>query len=494
MTASPDAAIAFFRNMFDRRSADELQTIARIKRLRERFMADKGLRDKIEANLDDPSKIFKEYGFDGDAEALRPIWDLKFAIEKGDEAAYADYPEAQIWKSWFTDLLAHRRMLFELGEMAEINPPFHAWRNRHILRNNSDLGKRNESITYPIIAYELCDGCSVGCWFCGISAEKFKGHAPYTEENATLWRGMLKVMVDLFGTAAQTGFCYWATDPMDNPDYPKYAEDHYHITGLFPQMTTAAPLKDVALTREVLALGEKYRCVINRFSILTLKILERVHAEFSADELLAVELVIQGKGSILGKAIAGRAMDHKDRISGDSGDTKVAVAEHGLGTVACVSGFLVNLPHRTVKLVTPCRASKRWPKGYRVYEEARFSTAQEYREVLEGMIARHMPESLPADTPLAFRSDLKFVPGDGFFELKGEVTTHKVKGLSCLGTAAPLIAGGDKTPGDIIARLTEEGTDIFSVTQVLQDLFNLGFIEDDPVVLGRTLSAENTHV
>ncbi len=483
MTASSDAAITFFRNMFDQRSADELRAIARIKRLRERFMADKPLRDKIEANREDLSKVFKEYGFDVDAQALRPVWDLKFVVEKGEEAAFADYPEAQVWKSWFNDLLAHRRMLFELGGMAEVNQPFHAWRNRNILRNNSDLGKRNESITYPIVAYELCDGCSVGCWFCGVSAEKFKGHLPYEEENAKLWRAMLKVMVDLFGDAAKTGFCYWATDPMDNPDYLKFAEDHYHVTGMFPQMTTAAPLKNLKLTREVMAQAAEHRCVINRFSILTPKILERVHAEFTADELLAVELVIQTKGSILGKAVAGRAMDHKDRVSGDSGDTEIAMSEHGLGTVACVSGFLVNLPHRTVKLVTPCRACEHWPKGYRVYEEASFSTAREYREILGGMITRHMPESLPADTPLAFRSDLEFVPGDDFFELKGEVTTHRVKGLSYLGDAAPIIAEGGATPSDVIARLMADGADIFSATQVLQDLFNLGFIEDDPAIL-----------
>ena len=183
------------------------------------------------------------------------------------------------------------------------------------------------------------------------------------------------------------------------------------------------------------------------------------------------------------KAVAGRAMDHKDRVSGDSGDTEIAMSEHGLGTVACVSGFLVNLPHRTVKLVTPCRACEHWPKGYRVYEEASFSTAREYREILGGMITRHMPESLPADTPLAFRSDLEFVPGDDFFELKGEVTTHRVKGLSYLGDAAPIIAEGGATPSDVIARLMADGADIFSATQVLQDLFNLGFIEDDPAIL-----------
>lgn len=30
---------------------------------------------------------------------------------------------------------------------------------------------------------------------------------------------MVGVASEMFGSAVRTGFCYWATDPMDNPHY-----------------------------------------------------------------------------------------------------------------------------------------------------------------------------------------------------------------------------------------------------------------------------------
>ena len=202
-------------------------------------------------------------------------------------------------------------------------------------------------ITHPILAFELSAGCSIGCWFCGISADRFRGNFPYTRENATLWRDILDHAVDLFGPGAQSGFCYWGTDPSDNPDYPKFLEDYYAITGLLPQTTTAAPLKDMALTREVMRLGEKHRCVINRFSILNLKMFEAVHAAFSAEELLGVELVMQNRESLIAKARVGRAKERQQKLESAGKPASIAGVESEQSTIACASGFLVNMVART---------------------------------------------------------------------------------------------------------------------------------------------------
>ncbi len=58
---------------------------------------------------------------------------------------------------------------------------------------------------------------SVGCWFCGLSADRFKGYYDYSKEHAELWHGVVGVASEMFGSAASTGVCYWATEPMDNP-------------------------------------------------------------------------------------------------------------------------------------------------------------------------------------------------------------------------------------------------------------------------------------
>src|SRR5205814_8046857 len=107
--------------------------------------------------------------------------------------------------------------------------------------------------------------------FCGVSAGRKGADFLYTPDNARLWRDVLAVLRRVVGPAAATGFCYWATDPLDNPDYERFALDVAEICGRFPQTTTAQPLKDPERTRALLALSVAHGCTINRFSILTLR-------------------------------------------------------------------------------------------------------------------------------------------------------------------------------------------------------------------------------
>ena len=134
--------------------------------------------------------------------------------------------------------------------------------------------------------------------------------------------------VELFGPAAQAGFCSWATDPSDNPDYPRFLEDYYAVTGALPQTTTALPLANLDFTRAVLRLSEHYRGLPNRFSILTLNAFDAVHETFTAEELLHVELVLLNRESLTSKAVAGRAQgaaadDDPGREGGASGQPRV---------------------------------------------------------------------------------------------------------------------------------------------------------------------------
>jgi len=164
-------------------------------------------------------------------------------------------------------------------------------------------------------------------------------------------------------TAARSGFCYWASDPADNPDYPRFIEDYALITGALPQTTTAAPLRDLGFTREVLALQSRYPGVGSRFSILSLKMLDDVHAAFSALELIQVGLVLQNRGALVGRAAAGRALARRERLSAAGRRDDISPVDSDQATIACVSGFLVGMVARTVKLVSPTRACERWPLG-----------------------------------------------------------------------------------------------------------------------------------
>lgn len=136
-----------------------------------------------------------------------------------------------MWDEYMREMLRYRDLLRNQGEMSMVNPRFHAWRERQIRRCNDELRELAPSITHPIIAFELSEGCTVGCWFCGLSADRFKGYYEYSEEHGELWRGVVGVASEMFGSAARTGFCYWATGPIDNPDYDCFLSDYHQITG-----------------------------------------------------------------------------------------------------------------------------------------------------------------------------------------------------------------------------------------------------------------------
>jgi radical SAM family RiPP maturation amino acid epimerase len=476
-------AAKFYRDAWDRRSSEELHTLAHIKRFMECLTGDPGFRKKLADNFNgDLRAVAEEYGIDADPALMLPLFStahMKYRFT--DEGT--QWPLAKLWDAYMQDILQHRDMLRQLGDTSKNNPRFHNWRQRQMARCYSELGSMAPAITHPIIGLELSEGCSVGCWFCGISADKFKGYWPYTESNATLWRDVLAEVADVFGTGAQTGFCYWGTDPSDNPDYPRFIEDYYEVVGALPQTTTAAPMKNVAWTRQVLALFNKHRFVCNRFSLLTLKAMQQVHREFTPQEIFGVELVLQNKEAIVGKANAGRAMERKHRMEKGGKTARLAMLDSDQSTIACVSGFLVNMVTRTVRLVTPTRSSERWPLGYRIYAEATFSTAAEFRAIIDDMIEAHMPEDLSGDDILAFRPDLPYNQLADGFELSGAGGTKYTMHSDVIGAAylGKLIRSGDRTASDIIAAMVRSGSDIFQVAAYLRRLFDLGVFDDDPI-------------
>lgn len=476
---SSRSAALEYRHVFADRPPEERSDLAQVKRFMERLVADPAFRAKLTEHVDDPKRVTEEYGIDVDPARMLPLWHSQYIKYRNKEEG-KQWPLAVLWDDHLERMFAYRDLLRELGAASEANPRFHAWRERQIARSASELGTSAGSIVHPIAAYELSDGCSLGCWFCGISADKFKGNWPYTPENAALWRGVLQVMVDLFGSAAQTGFCYWGTDPADNPDYPRFIEDHYHVTGVLPQTTTAAPLKDLALTREILALHDKYPSVVNRFSITSLKMLDKVHAEFSADEVLEVELVTQNREALMNKANAGRAAERRAKLVARGQDDKKLNLSEEHSTIACVSGFLFNMVSHSVKLVAPTRASEKWPLGYRIYEEARFDSPEELRGILEGMVDRFMPELIPGTARAAFREDLRFTRVEDGFTLtrSGHEFSCRLHPFSL--RLGELIDEGRHSAGEIMAQLVAEGANVLLVGNTLQRLFDLGLLDDEP--------------
>lgn len=351
--------------------------------------------------LEDPGAIARALGLTIDPNEFRRLWDAAYATR---EPAERPTPLEREYAAYARSLVDLRERMREGGRARD--PRVATWRERQIRRARLELGDaKNTQIVHAPFALELSRGCSVGCWFCGVSAPKLSDVFLRTRDNAALWRDVVRALSETLGDAARWGFCYWATDPLDNPDYERFCVDLHEITGGFPQTTTAIPLRDPARVRRILHLSERYQGPVNRFSVLTSKMLDRIHAEFTPDELARVELIPQNKESSLAYARSGRARDRP--VPTPPEPEADASRGRGTGTIACVSGFLVNMVDRSIRLISPVQADDRWPDGYVVYEEDRFEDGASFRDAIERMIASR-PESVRRLGRIRFNARLAY--------------------------------------------------------------------------------------
>jgi radical SAM family RiPP maturation amino acid epimerase len=468
------------------RCVDDLELRRRlglIKRFDERFRGDAGFRDAV---VSDPATAAASIGVREDPRDL-------VALVTG--AAVSD--GFGLYHELAAELAAHRSRA-----VAPADDRFRAWRDAQIARCDLQLSRsRNEIIFHGPLVFELSVGCSVGCWFCGAGAEKLSAHVRHTEDHARLWRETLDAMQSVMGLpAARELFCYWATDPLDNPDYELFCADVVSVLGVCPPTTTALALKNVERTKRVLVESERHGGRADRFSILTLPMLDRVHREFTPEELLFVRLVLQNPEADTFKSMEGRflaaarkdatLLEHelaklRSMTADDTDPDDVVLPE----STSCVTGFLVNMVTRTVQLVTPCPASERWPTGSYVYDEARFETASDLERILERMIARHMTTGAPRHARAHLLPTLAYeeLP-DGFrVTSRTEELEFRDDELgSCLRALGTELRVGDKTP----AALAEWGAARFDVSreemlETLDTVWSAGALDVEPAAVGQ---------
>ena len=226
-----------------------------------------------------------------------------------------------------------------------------SWRQMQIARCDNELGKAGRKLAHLPLAFELSTGCSVGCWFCGLNANKLSGVFHYTDRNALLWKQCLSCMHMLLGEDVEAPICYYATEPLDNPDLPLFIKDCFCEFHGIPQLTTAVPTRNLRYTKFVLQELAKLQLTLHRFSITSIEEFRKVMEMFSPEELLNVVLMPRFRECPKAKFVkAGKAYENDDRTS-------------LTGTIACVSGFVVNMDSKSVRLVTPTRPCAAFPNG-----------------------------------------------------------------------------------------------------------------------------------
>ncbi|MDR6798328.1 radical SAM family RiPP maturation amino acid epimerase [Acinetobacter calcoaceticus] len=387
------------------------------------------------------------------------------------------WPYANIWWRYVDTVQDFRKKILETGSTNGLNNLFDVWRQRQINRTAFELGPKGSGIIHAPIAFELSDGCSVGCWFCGISAEKFKGHYSLKEDNGKEWKEILHATKKILGSGMRSGFCYWGTDPLDNPEYLDILKIYDEIVGVVPQTTTAIPLKNIELTKSVLEFWKVKKNYPIRFSILTKAILQKVHDQFTAEELFGVEMVLQNTGAMHEtKTGAGRAYSaEKEKTFFKSTKSKKSKKVMSDATIACVSGFLINIVTKKIRLITPTLPSEEWKDGFKVISENTYSDPENLHEIMIEMINTHMYSKINHLGKIKLNNTIRITEDENVYFESPNVKMQ----FSYSKKILDLILSGKYSALDLVCNLTEDGTNPLETFHLIDFLWMNGFIETE---------------
>ena len=486
--------------IFSQFTQDELSQLAQMKRFFERLQCDAKLADAVDQNCIKPEHTtrLRETGvlFDlselpldmGNMQNLMLylLAESRGAREKLDDDAKqlaARYPLLKLWGKYLS--LLYQRRFGDINNQKEppasLSSPFDAWRKRRIAAVRSELGFFGTQIDHPSFAYELSEGCSMGCWFCSFAPPKLSSVFDYKAGRGEALR-IVEHCVDIFGKkTAGSALPYYRTEPHDNPGYIHFLKDFENLTGEVLCTSTAA-CGDIAWLRDLMEYYRRgdIRYHWPRLSILSLEMMDKVHDAFAPLELLEIELFVQAKDHFRPKVTGGRIMEeHSGLREQEDISDKNSIGLIPRGSIACVSGFDINLATRTVMLFSPCYVSGKWPLGFRVFAEEKYDDPEHFPVVVNQLIEKCMPLSPPQERLMKFRDDIVFRPTEQGFDLATPNQLHHFKGKSKCGPLGQLIADGTHTCAEAAEILkSRHKVNPFIIRAVTQQLFDEGFLDE----------------
>jgi len=450
-----------------------------VKNFVDRFLCD----DRFRAELRiDPVAATKGRGLSADPHQLRVVWDPPYRERlralSTDSSELPELTRILLEQKAATTAYQERMCVESRPDDAR----YRDWRHRQINRCRLSLTGPNAAyIPHVPYAIELSKGCSIGCWFCGVDAPRLDGHFRHTTDNQNLFVGILERLRDLLGPICGSwGFLYWATDPLDNPDYELFCEDFRSIFGRFPVMTTAQAHRQLPRVRNYLTAARSAGRPRTRFSILSLPILERLVGFLDEEELLQTDIVPMTPRSLLRPALTGRALrdprSHRAAEDHDVGDRAQ--------TIACVSGFLVNMVEKSVKLITPCAGSDEWSLGYKVHAIESFSSAADFDQAVRRCIDEQMGRATTAGRIRTLRGITVETSAERFV-LRSPAGTVQVQCGDVMMEIVQRLEAGDLDVAELVADVDATfGIGVDVIADCIDDLEELGFLETaDSVVV-----------
>ena len=352
----------------------------------------------------DTEAFFDKYGIKNvDAEGVMQLYDEKTAkslasLSEDEQLKTVTY-QACRYRQYSLNKIAHRDKLLYTYNVPT-NTTLKKWRERQIERAKGVCGRGYSANVHVCVSYELTDGCSVGCPFCGVGAEKLKKVFTYDEENVRLFRESLKVMHEIIGDAAGHGSMYLENEPLDNRDYEKFLEAFLDEFNVLPQITTAVATRDIERMRKLLLQLNSFRAgTYYRFSVKSVEEAEEILNAFTPEELLRVELLPQYEEApgFEGFAKAGRELEREANETTDKDTTK---EKNVVPSICCLSGFVINFARKDVRFITNYPADEKHTNGEIIISKKAFENAEDLKTIIKSMISEHIVNTLPSDKVL----------------------------------------------------------------------------------------------
>ncbi len=264
---------------------------------------------------------------------------------------------------------------------------------------------------YIPFAFELGQGCSAQCFFCSLSAGALKGNYIASKNNLYYFSEILAMSQKIAGSFAKQSILYWATDPLDNPDYEQFCNTFENIHNKLPYTATALSSVNINRTRDLL---DRYLLQVPlRLSFKSLSDYKNICKSFSPEELLFVDIAPQNKESIRPTVLAGRyrkaiLKSRKIRLKEEykrkilhqlSGTHKKEEFNYQTGeTNSCLLGYLVNMTTKSISLLHPCYSSGEYPNGYKTVNSVQFTNSDDFYNKCINMLRGTAPLNLHKTT------------------------------------------------------------------------------------------------
>jgi radical SAM family RiPP maturation amino acid epimerase len=465
----------FCGDLNERLTPEEKKLLPHLKRFFECFMGMPSFKTAIEQqlpsniamleawgirgiDLSDVYRYMDEHGFENDVSGLS-------------EAYLESFPQINLWLQWQKATLEVRDNYIKQPFKAN-SEDFNAWRERQVKRCKSQMPKKSaDAIIHAPLAFELSDGCSRNCPFCGLASEPLRGVYANTEANRHKWQEVIQTLQRYFGEETGKGVCYWATEPSDNADYTAFLNDFGGLTGQYPQTTTAVAAHRIAWIKGLLANRASHpRTAADRFSVLSEKEFRSILENYTAEELFYVDLILQySEGRMRGMAFSGRNKANRDQVAED----EEVLEDH---TIACLSGYLINMVLGTIKLITPCPPSEANPLGYITLSEGTFDSADDVAAFIDKTVEAHMSQAVFDYGVVKFREDIAYASLPDGFKLNAKYKAYQYKGEKHLADLGALIASSTYTLQEITSELMARKYDVFKVIYALDQLKREGLL------------------